>query len=262
MNTESSTTALINVQGLTKRFGGLVALDDVSMTLPRGPISGLIGPNGAGKSTFFNVITGALHADSGRILFEDRKINDMPAHARVAMGMVRTFQKIHPFRGMTVLESVMVGHKSSRAGMLAAIFKPRWVYREERAIRDAAREALAFVGLDRHENDLAEVLPLGRQRHLQLACALVTDPDVLLLDEPASGLNSSETSRLADMLLSIRDRGVTMMLVEHNVGLVMKVCERITVLCFGRKLAEGTPAEIRANPEVISAYLGGGNVHA
>lgn len=262
MKPEASTAPLIDVGGVTKRFGGLIALDSVSMTLPRGPISGLIGPNGAGKSTFFNVLTGALHADSGQIIFEGRKINDMPAHARVDMGMVRTFQKIHPFRGMTVLESVMVGHRNSRAGMLAAIFKPGWVYREERAIRDAAREALAFVGLDRQENDLADVLPLGRQRHLQLACALVTDPHVLLLDEPASGLNNSETARLADMLLSIRDRGVTMMLVEHNIGLVMRICERITVLCFGRKLAEGTPAEIRANPEVISAYLGRGGKHA
>lgn len=262
MNSKPSTETLINVESLTKRFGGLVALDDISMVLSRGPISGLIGPNGAGKSTFFNVITGAINADSGQILFKGQKINDTPAHARVAMGMVRTFQKIHPFRGMTVLESVMVGHRSSRAGMLSAILKPPWVYREERAIRDAAREALIFVGLDRHENDPAEVLPLGRQRHLQLACALATNPDVLLLDEPASGLNRSETSHLADMLQSIRDRGVTVMLVEHNIALVMKICERITVLCFGRKLAEGTPAEIRVNPEVISAYLGGGKANA
>jgi ABC-type branched-subunit amino acid transport system ATPase component len=257
-----TSSPLIDVQRVTKKFGGLVALDDISLKVPVGRISGLIGPNGAGKSTLFNVLTGIFSPDGGQILYEGRKFNDVPPYVRVRMGMVRTFQKIHPFRGMTVLESVMVGHKGSRAGLLAAMLTLPWVSREERQIRDAAHAALAVVGLEAQANELAETLPLGRQRHLQLACAMVTQPRVLLLDEPASGLNTSETAHLADLLLAIREQGTTLVLVEHDMSLVMKICEEITVLCFGRKLAEGAPAEIRRNPAVIKAYLGGGNDNA
>jgi branched-chain amino acid transport system ATP-binding protein len=253
---------LIEVRQVTKRFGGLVALDNISLKVPAGRISGLIGPNGAGKSTFFNVLTGIFAPDDGQILFEGCRFDNVAPHKRVQMGMVRTFQKIHPFRGMTVLESVMVGHKGSRAGMLAAILKLPWVVKEEKEIRDAAHAALAFVGLDAHANELSETLPLGRQRHLQLACALVTKPRVLLLDEPASGLNTSETAHLADLLFAIRKQGTTLVLVEHDMSLVMKICDEIMVLCFGQKLAEGIPAEIRRNPDVIKAYLGGGERHA
>lgn len=252
--------ALIDVQNLTKTFGGVTALDKVSISVEPGQISGLIGPNGAGKSTFFNVLTGILTSNGGDIRFDDKPMHGVPPHARVRLGMVRTFQKIHPFYGMTALESVMVGcHTGSRAGLLAAMLRPGWAKQEERRIRDTARSALAFVGLEAQENALTDTLPLGHQRMLQLACALVTEPRVLLLDEPASGLNAAETARLADLLLAIRAQGKTLVLVEHDMGLVMKICDHITVLCFGRKLASGTPQEVRRNPDVIKAYLGSGD---
>jgi branched-chain amino acid transport system ATP-binding protein len=252
-------TSLIDVQNLTKKFGGVTALDKISLSIEPRQISGLIGPNGAGKSTFFNVLTGVLTSNGGEIRFDNRPMDGIPPHARVRLGMVRTFQKIHPFHGMTVLESVMVGcHTSSRAGLLAAMLRPAWVREEERRIRDAARSALAFVGLEAQTGALADALPLGHQRMLQLACGLVTEPRVLLLDEPASGLNASETARLAELLLAIRGQGKTLVLVEHDMSLVMKICDQITVLSFGRKLAGGTPQEVRRNPEVIKAYLGSG----
>jgi ABC-type branched-subunit amino acid transport system ATPase component len=255
--------SLLEVQGLTKRFGGVVALDRVDLTITGGQIKGLIGPNGAGKSTFFNVITGVFRADAGDVRFDGHRINGLPPHALVALGMVRTFQKIHPFRGMTVLESVMVGrHARSRAGVFAAMARPPRVGAEERQIREAALAALEFVKLGAHGGEPAENLPLGLQRLLQLACALVTEPRLLLLDEPASGLNSSETAEVAELLLAIRAEGKTIMLVEHDMSLVMKISDDLTVLNFGRKLAEGSPEAIRKNPEVIRAYLGGGEVHA
>jgi branched-chain amino acid transport system ATP-binding protein len=254
---------VLAVHGLGKRFGGVVALDDVSFTVAPGCIAGLIGPNGAGKSTFFNVLTGVFAADAGDMRFDGRRINGLSPHALVGMGLVRTFQKIHPFRDMSVLESVMVArHARTRAGLLAALLRPPGVAAEERAIRAAAREMLGFVGLDRAADEAAAALPLGRQRLLQVACALATEPRLLFLDEPASGLNSSETGQLGRLLRSIRNRGITIVLVEHDMSLVMKVCDRITVLNFGRVLAEGTPGQIRANPDVIRAYLGGEPSHA
>lgn len=252
-------TSLIDVQKLTKRFGGVTALDKVSLSVEPRQIAGLIGPNGAGKSTFFNVLTGVLSSNGGEIRFDNEPLDGIPPHARVRLGMVRTFQKIYPFYGMTVLELVMVGcHTSSRAGLLAAMLRPAWVRAEERRIRDAARSALVFVGLEAQTGTLANALPIGHQRLLQLACGLVTEPRVLLLDEPASGLNGSETARLADLLLAIREQGKTLVLVEHDMSLVMKICDQITVLSFGRKLAGGTPDEVRRDPEVIKAYLGSG----
>lgn len=253
-------TALIDVQNLTKTFGGVTALDKVSLSVEPGQIAGLIGPNGAGKSTFFNVVTGILTSNGGEIRFDNKPMEGVPPHARVRLGTVRTFQKIHPFHGMTTLESVMVGcHTSTRAGLLAAMLRPRWVKEEERRIVEAARSALVFVGLEAQSDTPADALPLGHQRMLQLACALVTEPRVLLLDEPASGLNAAETARLADLLLSIRTQGKTLVLVEHDMGLVMKICDHITVLRFGRRLAGGTPHEVRRDPDVIKAYLGSGN---
>ena len=238
-------------------------MDGIDLAVETGRIAGLIGPNGAGKSTLFNVLTGAFPSDGGEIRFDGRRINGIAPHALVNLGMVRTFQKIHPFHGMTVLESVMVGcHTDSRAGLLAAMLRLPWVVKEERGICDAARSALAFVGLEAQAGDLADTLPLGRQRLLQLACGLAARPRVLLLDEPASGLNTSETAHLADLLLAIRGQGKTLVLVEHDMSLVMKICDEITVLSFGRKLAEGTPAEVRRNPEVIRVYLGSGDRNA
>ncbi len=255
--------SLLEVQGLTKRFGGVVALDGIDLTVVAGQIKGLIGPNGAGKSTFFNVITGVFPPDGGEIRFDDRRITGLSPHALVEFGMVRTFQKIHPFRGMSVLESVMVGrHARTRAGVFAAMARPPRVVREERQIRDAALVALDFVNLAAYHDEPAENLPLGLQRLLQLACALVTEPRLLLLDEPASGLDSSETARLTELLQSIRAQGRTIVLVEHDMSLVMQISDDVTVLDFGRKLAEGRPDEVRKNPEVIRAYLGGGNDRA
>jgi branched-chain amino acid transport system ATP-binding protein len=258
-----TSTPLIDVQGLTKKFGGVTALENVDLSVEPGQISGLIGPNGAGKSTFFNVLTGVIRGNGGQIRFDGDLLDGTPTHIRVRRGMVRTFQKIHPFHGMTVLASVMVGcHARSRAGLFAAMLRLPNVKEEERRIREAARSALAFVGLEAQAETPADALPIGHQRLLQLACGLVTEPRVMLLDEPASGLDASETARLADLLLAIRERGKTLVLVEHDMSLVMKICDQITVLSFGRKLASGTPDEIRHNPKVIEAYLGSGDRRA
>lgn len=252
-----TSTPLLAVQGLTKRFVGVVALDQVDFTVESGCIAGLIGPNGAGKSTFFNVLTGVFPADAGDMRFDGRRINGLSPHTLVGMGLVRTFQKIHPFRGMTVFESVMVArHARTRAGLFSAVLRLPRVAEEERQIREAARATLALVGLDRYADEAAETLPLGRQRLLQLACGIATEPRILFLDEPASGLNTSETSQFGKLLLAIRKQGITIVLVEHDMSLVMKICDRITVLNFGQVLADGTPEQIRLNPAVIRAYLG------
>ena len=258
-----SAAPLLSVQGLTKRFVGVVALDQVSFSVTPGSIAGLIGPNGAGKSTFFNVLTGVFPADAGDMRFDGRRINGLPPHALVGMGLVRTFQKIHPFRDMTVLELAMVArHARTRAGLFSALLRLPSVVEEERQIRKAALDALAFVGLEGAVAEAAETLPLGRQRLLQLACGIASGPRMLFLDEPASGLNTSETSQFAKLLLAIRAQGITIVLVEHDMSLVMKICDRITVLNFGRVLADGTPEEIRLNPAVIRAYLGTAKPHA
>lgn len=254
---------LIEVQGLTKKFGGVTALENIDLSVEPGQISGLIGPNGAGKSTFFNVLTGVLRSNGGEIRFDGELIDRVLPHHRVRLGMVRTFQKIHPFHGMTVLASIMVGcHARSHAGLVGAMLRLPGVKAEERRILDSARAALAFVGLEAQAETPADALPLGHQRLLQLACALVTEPRVMLLDEPASGLDAPETARLADLLLAIRAQGKTLVLVEHDMSLVMKICDQITVLSFGRRLAGGTPDEVRRDPKVIQAYLGTGAASA
>jgi branched-chain amino acid transport system ATP-binding protein len=249
---------LLEIRGLSKRFGGVLALDALDLTLAEGQIRGLIGPNGAGKSTFFNVITGALPADAGEIRFAGRRVNGLAPHALVRLGMVRTFQKVHPFRGMTVLESAMVGCPAvTGAGLLSAVLRLPRVAREEARIRETAAAALEFVGLGARRDEPAETLPLGLQRLLQLAGALATGARLLLLDESASGLTAAETERLAELLVDVRGRGKTIVLVEHDMSLVMRLSDEITVLNFGRKLAEASPAEVRRHPEVIRAYLGG-----
>ena len=231
------TAPLLEVRGLTKRFGGVLALDGFDLALPEGQIRGLIGPNGAGKSTLFNVVTGALPPDAGEIRLAGRRVNGLRPHALVRLGMVRTFQKVHPFRGMSVLESTMVGcHAASRAGLLSAVLRPPRAAREEARIRERASMALEFVGLG----------------------ARGAEPAEALLDEAASGLTTAETERLAELLLAVRTRGKTIVLVEHDMSLVMRVSDEVTVLNFGRKLAEASPAEVRRHPEVIRAYLGGG----
>jgi ABC-type branched-subunit amino acid transport system ATPase component len=258
-----TSAAILSVQGLTKRFGGVVALDQVSFSVTPGCIAGLIGPNGAGKSTFFNVLTGVFPVDAGEMHFDSERINGLAPHTLVSMGLVRTFQKVHPFRGMSVLESVMVArHARTRAGLFMSLVRLPWVAGEEQKIRDDAHRAIAFVGLQDYTDDPAETLPLGRQRLLQLACGIATEPRLLFLDEPASGLNTSETSQLGQLLQAIRQQGITIVLVEHDMSLVMKICDHITVLNFGQVLADGTPKQIRLNPDVIRAYLGAGEPHA
>ena len=248
---------LLEVRSLTKRFGGVIALDRVDVDVGAGAITGLIGPNGAGKSTLFNVVTGVFPPNSGEIRFDGRPVLGLRPHVMVRLGMVRTFQKVHPFRGMTVLESVMVGrHARTHAGLLAAMVRPPRVASEERRIREAALAALEFVGLAARASEPVENLPLGLQRLLQLACGLATEPRLLLLDEPASGLNSAETRVLGDVLLAVKRRGTTIVLVEHDMSLVMKISDHVIVLNFGRKLAEGSPEDIRNNRDVVRAYLG------
>lgn len=248
---------MLELQGITQIFGGVTALKDVSFSISGGDITGVIGPNGAGKTTLFNIVTGIYRQTSGQVIFEGRDISGLPAERLARLGMVRTFQNIELFGKMTVLENVMVGlHSRSSSGLFACSFKMPWTIREERRIREQAHEWLQFVGID----DLAEIeagnLPFGRGRLLEIARAMACKPRMILMDEPAAGLNSQETLGLADLIRHIRDKGITVVLVEHDMELVMDICDRIVVLNLGQKLTEGTPREIQDNPDVIAAYLG------
>lgn len=248
---------MFEVTGITKIFGGVTALKDVSFTINRGEITGVIGPNGAGKTTLFNIITGIYTQTSGKVFFEGKDISGLPSEKLAPLGMVRTFQNIELFGGMTVLENVMVGlHSKSRSGMFSCACKMPWATSEERKIREAGLQWLEFTGI----TDLAEVtagnLPFGKGRLLEIARALASEPRMILMDEPAAGLNSQETWQLSQLLKRIRDLGITIVLVEHDMELVMDICDRIVVLNLGEKLAEGTPRQIQENDAVIAAYLG------
>ncbi|NJD39041.1 MAG: ABC transporter ATP-binding protein [Geobacter sp.] len=248
---------MLELKGITQIFGGVTALKDVSFSVNQGDITGVIGPNGAGKTTLFNIATGIYSQTSGQVIFEGRDISGLPAERLARLGMVRTFQNIELFGKMTVLENVMVGlHSRSSSGLFACSFKMPWAVREEQRIRDEAHQWLQFVGID----DLAQLeannLPFGRGRLLEIARAMACNPRMILMDEPAAGLNSQETLGLAELIRRIRDRGITVVLVEHDMELVMDICDRIVVLNLGQKLTEGTPREIQDNPEVIAAYLG------
>jgi len=248
---------MLEVTGITQVFGGVTALEDVSFRVAKGDITGVIGPNGAGKTTLFNIISGIYVQTNGRVFLEGRDVSGLPPERLAPLGMVRTFQNIELFGGMTVLENVMVGmHTRSSSGLLACSLKMPWVLVEERRIRSEAFKWLEFTGID----DLADVvsgnLPFGKGRLLEIARALAVEPDIILMDEPAAGLNSQETLALARLIQRIRDLGITIVLVEHDMELVMDICDRIVVLNLGRKLAEGTPREIQENPEVVAAYLG------
>jgi branched-chain amino acid transport system ATP-binding protein len=255
--TESS---LLVAEGVRKEFGGLVAVNDIDFVIPAGAIVSLIGPNGAGKTTFFNMLTGVYTPTAGRIVFDETDVTGKPPHAITQRGIGRTFQNIRLFEHMTALENVLVGmHARLKGGIVQSILGTPGVRREERRAHERARELLRFSGLRGRDNQLARNLPYGDQRRLEVARALATEPKLLLLDEPTAGMNPQETASFTDFVAKLReDQGLTVLLIEHDMKVVMEVSDRVTVLDYGEKIAEGAPKEIQRNERVIEAYLGRG----
>ena len=254
---KSNSSPLLELAGIGKHFGGLAALSDVSLHIKQGEIYGLIGPNGAGKTTLFNVVTGLYTLDEGAFTFDNNTYAHCKPHVLAEAGIARTFQNIRLFANMSALENIMVGcHVRTRTGIWGALTRNAAAREEEQSIAQRARELLRYVGITQPQQTLAKHLSYGEQRRLEIARALATNPKLLALDEPAAGMNATETESLKVLLQTIRAGGITVLLIEHDVKLILGLCDRVAVLDYGKKIAEGVPEEVRRNPAVIAAYLG------